>query len=83
MQGLNDMLNSAADLVWYNSMRGYISTRIDYFLEHTLSGTLTIVGAIALTLFTLWIMIQGYMIATGRTQDGLKGFILNALKSVN
>lgn len=80
MQSLSDMLNGAIELVWFNTIRSYISTRIDYFLEHTLSGTLTIVGVIAVSLFTLWIMIQGFLIATGRSQEGLKGFLLDAFK---
>ncbi|MGL4768583.1 MAG: type IV secretion system protein [Formosimonas sp.] len=81
MQGLSGLLNGVADVVWYNSIRGYISTRIDYFLEHTLSGTLTIVGTIALSAMTLWIMFQGFMIVTGRSQDGFKGFLVNAFRS--
>ena len=81
MQGLSTLLNGVADVVWYNSIRGYISTRIDFFLEQTLSGMLTIVGTIALTCMTIWIMVQGYMILSGRSQEGVKGFIFNAGKS--
>ena len=81
MQSLTDMINGAADLALFSSIRGYVSTRIDYFLEHTLSGALTIVGAVALTALTIWIMIQGFLIVTGRSQDGLKGFLLQAGKT--
>ena len=81
MQSLTDMINGAADLALFSSIRGYVSTRIDYFLEHTLSGALTIVGVVALTIMTLWIMIQGFLIVTGRSQDGLKGFLIQAFKS--
>ncbi|MGL4768587.1 MAG: type IV secretion system protein [Formosimonas sp.] len=46
-----------------------------------MSGTLTIVGTIALSAMTLWIMFQGFMIVTGRSQDGIKGFLVNAFRS--
>ncbi|MGL4768266.1 MAG: type IV secretion system protein [Formosimonas sp.] len=35
----------------------------------------------ALTLMTLWIIFQGYALVTGRSQEGAKGFVFNAMKS--
>ena len=74
-------LNGATDMVLYNSIRRFVSTRIDSFMEHTLSGTLAIVGSAALIMFTVWIMIQGFLIVTGRSQEGLKGFLFQAFRS--
>ena len=81
MQDLTDMISGAADLALFSSIRSYVSTRIDFFLEHTLSGALTVVGGVALAAMTIWIMIQGYLIVSGRSQDGLKGFLIQAFKS--
>ena len=81
MQSLTDMINGAADLALFSAIRSYVSTRIDFFLEHTLSGALTIVGGVVLAAFTVWIMIQGFLIVTGRSQDGLKGFLLQSAKA--
>ena len=81
MDTFENLFSTAADIVWYNTIRSYISTRIDYFLEHTLSNALTIVGAIAMIVMTIWIMIQGYLIVTGRSQEGLKGFIFKTARA--
>ena len=42
---------------------------------------MSIVGVIALVCMAIWIMVQGYMIVSGRSQEGIKGFIFNAGKS--
>ena len=63
------------DLLLYSSIRDYIYARISFFTEHVLSKNLTLVFTIIVALLTLWIMIQGYLIATGRSQEGLKGFV--------
>ena len=34
-----------------------------------------------LALLTLWVMIQGYLLVTGRSQEGVKGFIFNLGKN--
>ena len=63
------------DLLLYSSIRDYIYARISFFTEHVLSKNLTLAFTIIVALLTLWIMIQGYLIATGRSQEGLKGFV--------
>ena len=50
---------------------------MEYTLSHNISLALTMVGA----LFTLWIMVQGYLILTGRSQDSLKTFVFNVGKT--
>ena len=63
------------DLLLYSSIRDYIYARISFFTELVLSKNLTLAFTIIVALLTLWIMIQGYLIATGRSQEGLKGFV--------
>ena len=46
-------------------------------MSRNLSLALTIIGA----LFTLWIMVQGYLNLTGRSQENLKAFIFNLGKT--
>jgi type IV secretion system protein VirB6 len=75
------MIDSAADFALFESIRSYISTRIDYFLESSLSNFFQIAGTIGLLLLTIWIMIQGFLIVTGRSQEGVQGFIYKAIKA--
>ena len=62
------------DFLLYSSIRNYIYARISYFMEQALHQNLTTALAIITALMTLWVLIHGFMIATGRSQDGLKGF---------
>lgn len=69
------------DLFLYTGVRDYIYARISFFTEKVLSQNLTLALTTVLGLLTLWVMVQGYLIATGRSQEGLKGFVYNLGKS--
>ena len=60
-----------------SSLRNYIAARIELLLEYTLSRNLSLALTMIGALFTLWIMVQGYLILTGRSQENLKAFIFN------
>ena len=82
---LSDLVQKAAgeagDFALYTSIRNYIYARIEYFMEVALSRNLSLALTIVVSLLTLWIMIQGFLIATGRSQDNLKAFVFNLGKS--
>ncbi len=78
---LSNLIGGAADLALFSSIRNYIYSRIDLLTEQILSKNLTLALSIILALLTVWIMIQGYLIATGRSQEGLKGFVFSLGKS--
>ena len=78
---LRDGLKGAADATLYSSIRNYFSARIEYFMEYTLSNNISLALTMVGALFTLWIMVQGYLILTGRSQDSLKTFVFNVGKT--
>ena len=82
---LSDLVQKAAgeagDFALYTSIRNYIYARIEYFMEFALSRNLSLALTIVVSLLTLWIMIQGFLIATGRSQVNLKAFVFNLGKS--
>ncbi|WP_373753922.1 type IV secretion system protein [Neisseria weixii] len=69
------------DFLLFSSIRDYIYARIIFFTETVLSQTLTLSLTIILTLLTLWVMVQGYLIATGRSQESIKGFFFSLAKT--
>ena len=81
IQSFEDLLKSGADAALYSSLRNYIAARIELLLEYTLSRNLSLALSIIGALFTLWIMVQGYLILTGRSQESLKAFIFNLGKT--
>ena len=81
IQSFEGLLKSGADAALYSSLRNYIAARIELLLEYTLSRNLSLALTIIGALFTLWIMVQGYLILTGRSQESLKTFIFNLGKT--
>ena len=79
--GFDELLGAAVDAGLYGSLRNYIAARIELLLEYTLSRNLSLALTIIGVLFTLWIMVQGYLILTGRSQENLKTFIFNLGKT--
>ena len=77
----DQLLDAAVDGGLYGSLRNYIAARIELLLEYTLSRNLSLALTIIGALFTLWIMVQGYLILTGRSQENLKTFIFNLGKT--
>lgn len=77
----DDILDGLTDGALYGSLRNYIAARIELLLEYTLSRNLSLALTIIGALFTLWIMVQGYLILTGRSQENLKTFIFNLGKT--
>ena len=75
------ILEGVADAKLYGSIRNYIAARIELLLEYTLSRNLSLALTMIGALFTLWIMVQGYLILTGRSQESLKTFIFNLGKT--
>ena len=74
-------LQSAADVTLYSSIRNYLAARIEYFMESTLSHNISLALTMVGALFTFWIMVQGYLILTGRSQESLKTFVFNIGKT--
>ncbi len=69
------------DLLLYTSIRDYIYARISVFTELVLTRNLSLALTIVLALLTLWVMVQGYLIMSGRSQEGVKGFFYGILKN--
>lgn len=80
-QNLKNLLDGVTDILLYSSIRDYIYARIDYLTEHLLSKNLALALMIASSLLTMWIMIQGFLIVTGRSQENLKSVLFGLGKS--
>jgi len=66
-----------ADYVYYKLVYDYLIYEIDDFSEHLIGHTMAWASAVALTLVTLWILIQGFRIATGRSRDSLMSTVVD------
>ncbi|WP_442758914.1 type IV secretion system protein [Stenotrophomonas tuberculopleuritidis] len=78
MQGMviGDLLHgtlfaSVGDFVFFKLILEYLREEIANFGEGVLGRMMTWVGSIALVLMTLWVLIQGFRIVTGRSRDSM------------
>lgn len=81
MQWLVPQVQSIGDLVFFKSILSYLRHEIQTFGIEMLGRMMTWVGLIALTLLTLWILIQGFRIVTGQSRDSMAALVMNALKA--
>lgn len=66
-----------ADYVYYRLVYNYLDKEIDRFSEQLVTNSMRWASAVALTLVTLWILIQGFRIATGRSRDSLMSTVID------
>ncbi|MGH8106586.1 MAG: hypothetical protein ACREO2_09720, partial [Arenimonas sp.] len=75
---LGDMTN----LIFFQRINEFLNREITEFGVNLLGRTMAWVGSVALTLMTIWIMIQGYRIITGQSRDSMMALVTNSLRAV-
>lgn len=74
-------LSDASNLYFFREVYGFLGSEIDEFRENVLGRVMSWVGAMALVLMTLWIMIQGYRIALGQSRDSMAALVTSSLRA--
>ena len=72
---------SIGELVFFRQILGFLRDRIHDFGIDLLGRVMVWVGGAALTVLTLWILIQGYRIVTGQAKDSMAILMVNAAKA--
>jgi len=71
-----------SELLFFREINNFLTSQIDLFRDNLLGRTASLLGGAALSLLTLWIMIQGYRIAIGQSRESLMGLVTNSLRAV-
>jgi type IV secretion system protein VirB6 len=74
-------LASVSDFVFFKLILDYLHNQITTYGDQLLSRTMAWAGAVALLLLTIWVLVQGFRIATGRTSDSMMALVVNASKA--
>ena len=80
LSGRAGVLSDASNLVFFQEINNFLKDEIDEFGVNLLGRVMAWVGSIALTLMTLWILIQGYRIVTGQSRDSMMALVSNSLR---
>jgi type IV secretion system protein VirB6 len=85
--GLQELLGHAArvqsigEFAFFRFILTYLRKRIDEFGIELLGNMMAWVGGIALTLMTLWVLIQGFRIITGQSRDSMMALVTNMARA--
>ncbi|MDR6673586.1 type IV secretion system protein VirB6 [Xanthomonas translucens] len=79
--GLGSFLGNMANYAFFSLINDYLRDEIDIFQWTLLQRTTMWMGAIALTVLTLWILIQGYRLATGQMRESAMSLVVTALRA--
>lgn len=85
LQTLKELTSSAlgsSNLLFFKLINDFLDAEIREFGINLLGRTMAWVGSVALTLMTIWIMIQGYRIATGQSRDSMMALVTNSLRAI-
>jgi len=69
-------------MVFFHEINSFLDDEIGEFAGNLLGRVVAVAGSAALTLLTLWILVQGYRIATGLSREPLMALVGDALKAV-
>jgi type IV secretion system protein VirB6 len=76
------LLQDASNLWFFSEIYRFIDRRIGEFQAEVLGNAMAVVGWVILSLLTIWIMLQGYRIVTGRSREPMMGFVVNMLRAM-
>jgi len=85
--GLHDLLGyavrvqSIGDFVFFRLILDFLHDRINEFGLDMMKRMMKWVGGMALTLMTLWVLVQGYRIVTGRSRDSMMVLVTNVARA--
>jgi type IV secretion system protein VirB6 len=77
-----DVMAELSDLLFFREINSFLTGEIDVFRDNLLGRTASLLGGAVLALLTLWIMIQGYRIASGQSRDSMMALVTNSLRAV-
>lgn len=84
-QGVLDWLlvqSELPNMFFFHEINSFLDDEIGEFAGNLLGRVVQVAGAAALTLLTLWILVQGYRIATGQSREPMMALVTGSLKAV-
>ena len=75
--GIDDLGN----LFFFYEIKEFVNYRIDRFMNGLVGRTMSLAGAVALSLMTLWVLFKGFRILSGRSHDSLMAMVMDSLRA--
>jgi len=75
------LFEDTTNIVFFKLVNDFLQHEIDKFGIELLGRTLRWIGLVALSAMTLWIVLQGWRIVTGRSRDSLMALVSDSLRA--
>jgi type IV secretion system protein VirB6 len=75
-------LGDLSNFAFFQLINDFLRSEIDIYTWKLLTRFTTLITTVALTLLTIWIFFQGYMIISGRSRESLMGLVVDSLRNV-
>lgn len=73
-------ISDAGNLFFFYEIKEFVNDRIDSFSTGLLNRTMSRVGAVALSLITIWIFFKGLRIMSGKSQDSMMDLVMSSAR---
>jgi type IV secretion system protein VirB6 len=80
MQAANPVTD-LGNLFFFYEIKEFVNYRIDRFMEGLLGRTMSLAGAVALSLMTVWILFKGFRILSGKSQESMMALVMDSLRA--
>ncbi|RYE72765.1 MAG: type IV secretion system protein [Oxalobacteraceae bacterium] len=74
-------LEEASNMVFFYQINSFLRDEIGEFMGNLLERTAGILGFAAISLLTIWVLIQGYRIVTGQSREPMMALVTNSLRA--
>ncbi|QWP76226.1 type IV secretion system protein [Lysobacter sp. K5869] len=81
LDGLSAQFESLGQWIFFKTIFDHLDHEILVFRENMMHRMTSVIGAVAATLATMWIVAQGYRIMTGQSREPLMGLVVGSLRA--
>jgi len=81
LAGPTDLLDTVTNFVFFQQINNFLRNEIDIIQWRLLSSSAFIIGYVAVTVLTIWIMFQGFRIVTGQSKQPMMVLVGDSLKA--
>lgn len=73
--------STIGDFAYYARIYKFIQEEVRAIGPAIMGNFMTVIGAFALSLMTIWVLVQGFRIVTGQSRDDIMGFVMSAARN--
>jgi type IV secretion system protein VirB6 len=78
---LRPMQGGLSDLLFFREINNFLTHEIGVFQSNLFERVVNVLGVGAISLLTIWIIIQGYRIVTGQSRESMMVLVTNSLRA--